>query len=94
MTSKTPSPPSSKKDGREVVDIGADLDMFTAALEGTRASLGDALRRPGEVSRYASRAALEASWRDSVADLQACFEKTDELGRTLIDSIRAVLARR
>jgi hypothetical protein len=74
------------------LDVCIDMDQFHAALDGTRAVLNAVLTRPAEMSPYASPAALQAGWKDSLAELQVSFEKTDQLGQALIRSIKVMLA--
>lgn len=72
--------------------VSSDVNALAAAMEQTRADLETAQCRPREMSRYASRSALEASWRDSLAELRVTFDRADECAQALIRSIKAALA--
>lgn len=76
---------------RREMDVCVDMDQFAAALDGTRAIVSSVLTRPTDMSPYASPAAIQASWKDSLAELQASFEKTDERALALIHSIKVML---
>lgn len=76
---------------RELAVCGA-MDEFHAALDGTRAILSTALARPTEMSPYASPAAIQASWKDSLTELQVSFERMDQHAMALIRSIKVMLA--
>ena len=77
---------------RRELDVCVKMDHLAAALHGTRAVVTAALSRPGEMSPYASQAALRDGWKDGLAELETSFEKTDQLAQALIHSIKVMLA--
>ena len=77
---------------RRELEVSIDLENLTEALDGIRAVLAAAQGRPGEMSRLASPAAVQARWRDSLAELQTSFERTDERAQALIRLIKVMLA--
>ena len=68
-----------------------DMDQFELVLDGFRAVLSTATSSAADMSPYASPAALQAGWKDSLAELKASFEKADQQAQALIRSIKVLL---